>query len=200
MEVHFPIAIWLDYVRGFGDAAMRSAIETHLARGCPDCAGQFERVSLVKAVSLAEVEVPSDVVDRALAIFPTVRHPGWREVLAALVFDSFATPQMAGVRAASNSIRRLRFLARPGHEVEMELETKAETTRIIGQVTGDAANSQIRVTAAGEVVASAQANAFGEFELNVTAGKDLSLEIVLTGGEVIRISLPADGQLLGGKL
>lgn len=190
MPKHFSIALWIDYVRGLGSEGVRSEIDSHLARSCPECVAQSARYNLLRETARQTVEAPDTVVARAVAILPVKPPRSWREIVAALTFDSFATPQLAGVRAAAGGTRKLSFSAEPEYRIDLELETRRGNTRVIGQIAGgDIRQVEVRVVASGEVLQTGGANEFGEFETDFAAQEGLSLEIVLSG-EKIRIPLP----------
>ncbi|MDX2180962.1 MAG: hypothetical protein SFV18_15305 [Bryobacteraceae bacterium] len=191
MTAHFKTEQWIDFARGLASPVLRAEIEEHLARGCEDCRVESARHSLLWDVGRNEVEVPDAVVARALAIAPAPAKPGWRDIVAALVFDSFASPLAAGVRGPGAA--RMMHFSGGGLEIDVAAEPlPAGALRLMGQIEGSgAASARVRLTAGGEVMDSAVANGFGEFELHGVGHPELVLNIGTALGEgAIRVPLP----------
>src|ERR1051325_1393787 len=94
----------IDYLDGKLTPAEAGRISAHLSGDCAACAETrtwYERVREV-AASDNTVEPPAWVFKRSPRIFDTARRPRLveriGEAVARLVFDSFARPQLAGIR------------------------------------------------------------------------------------------------------
>jgi len=191
MTAHFKPEQWIDFARGLASAALRAEIEEHVSRGCEECRAASARYALLWDVGRNEVEVPEAVVARAAAIAPVSAKPGWFETVAALISDSFAEPLAVGVRGPGTS--RMMHFSGGGLEIDIAAEPLAAgELRLMGQIEGEgAAAARVRLTAGAEVVDSAVANGFGEFELHGVGHPELALSIgPALGAGSIRVPLP----------
>lgn len=131
----------LDFVTNRTEAAMAESIHTHLVSGCSRCQNNLAWVEKVVRLAATDdsVEPPQWVLNQALYLFEQMgpqRQPGFLErVMASLVFDTLAQPQMAGVRKAGLATRQC--LYRVGDfDVDLSFEPgqAPDTVDITGQV------------------------------------------------------------------
>jgi hypothetical protein len=147
-------------------------------------------------------EPPAAVLARALAIFPSpsaglASH--WVDALAELLFDSWATPTLAGTRSVRGSSRELRYRA-GDLEVELQLLPGADlrTMQVLGQLQATPGNAsapsfqQASVhLSLGKSRFSAECNEFGEFQLECPAGPGAVLHIAVPGRHApVNLRLP----------
>ncbi len=125
----------------------------------------------------------------ALAFKRAFRSPGSRvvQVVATLVFDSFQTPVVNGVRGAAVGTRRLLYEA-TGVSIELSLDSLPATGDVLvtGQVVhpGDEASGicevPVQLLHGRRTVAQTQTNRFGEFHLKGEAGKGMQVSVGVT--------------------
>src|SRR6266404_4828860 len=106
----------ITYIDGRTLAAEKPAVEQHLSV-CGECAGlRQELQSLVSHLQQdSAYEPPADVLQWGVVLFQPVMQPGSegkvRRIIAALVFDTFEEPALAGVRRVGVLFRQLLFRA-----------------------------------------------------------------------------------------
>src|SRR5262245_1554363 len=92
--------IIVDLIENRLDRTQTQKTQTHIS-GCKNCGEKLKwaRESLAAMKGMALVDAPDYVIQRAISIFPkkAAKFSDW--VLAKLSFDSWVTPQLAGVRA-----------------------------------------------------------------------------------------------------
>ena len=138
----------LDYLDGNLAAVEAARVEAHLASDCASCAASRQWYQQVRAVVAADdsVEPPAWVMKRALRIFDTQRPRATersvsgrikdriKDAVAALVFDSFARPVVAGVRSTEAASRQLLYRAGEYHIDLQVVPAGASRPDLIGQV------------------------------------------------------------------
>src|SRR6184192_2174880 len=135
---HFSEQAWADFVRGTGESATKVNIESHLARGCPDCRAAFDVWSRVQATLVNErtYTPPDSAVRMVKQEFAATHSPEQRSsVLASLLFDTFAQPLPAGIRSTVAVARQLIYEAE-GLTVDLRLDRQPQSNKIcvVGQV------------------------------------------------------------------
>src|SRR5207249_11553234 len=113
-------------------------IESHLARGCPDCRAAFDVWSRVQATLVNErTYTPPDSAVRMVKQEFTAAYSREQRstVLASLLFDTFAQPLAAGIRSTVAVARQLVYEAE-GLTVDLRLDSQPRSGKIlvVGQV------------------------------------------------------------------
>jgi hypothetical protein len=126
-----------DYADRRLDAALRDALDLHLAEGCAACRERLDWLAdAVPALNNAAWETPpAQTVRDAHAIFRARRRkPSLAAALVQQIFDSRSlTPQMAGARGGGDGTFRLLYQAN-GAEIELYGETtENQKFYLIGQ-------------------------------------------------------------------
>lgn len=190
---HLDAWEWLDFVRGGGEPAGRSARGAHLSSGCERCQAIVRGLRAVTAAAGrdAQYDPPPLVLKRAQAIFP-VRESAM-SVFAKLIYDNFHDPLPAGLRAQGRQARHALYEAGDFFvDLQLEHEAASGTVTLVGQVS-DRVNPRINTTslpillmARTGLVASAMCNRLGEFEMQFKPARDLRLHVPLreSGGHV----------------
>src|SRR3954451_23700465 len=130
----------IDYLDGKLEPAEATRVAAHLASDCRACAetrGWYEGVRQV-AASDDSIAPPAWVFKQAVRIFDTARRPrlGERigEAIARLVFDSFARPQMAGIRSTETANRQMLYRA-GDYSIDLQIAPATDARGdLIGQV------------------------------------------------------------------
>lgn len=195
---HFSEQIWIDFVRGTGQAKANQEIESHLASGCPDCVPVRSLWQQVYSIATSEPGfTPPDHIVRMVKHELATRHvpepSPW--VLAQLVFDSLTRPLPVGVRSGVSDTRQMLFDAE-GTMVDLVLEIhpQSNTVTLAGQVVDKDRTrvlprevSVVSWTEGGQPLAEARANEFGEFQLEFAVQERLRLSVEIVGCKPIRI-------------
>lgn len=168
-----------------------AAIKQHLDTGCDSCSKEKNVWSKVAAFAKTEskYEPPQNVVNMAKALVQAPkaeRKLALREI-AQLVYDSFAAPELVGVRSAGGVGSR-QLLYRAGEvmiDVRFEENEGSERFALTGQVFRDSESKvgmtrvPISLISGKDELVRTSTNQFGEFYLEHESAKDLhvSLEI-----------------------
>src|SRR5689334_14749632 len=131
----------INYLSGDLAETESAAIASHLDSGCPHCAGHrawFEQVNQITATD-DSIEPPAWVVKRDIRI-PDAQssRPKLTErlaqIVAALVFDSFAGMAPAGVRSVAAATRQLLYQA-DEYGIDLQIAPSSHSgVDLIGQI------------------------------------------------------------------
>jgi len=175
------------------------SIRAHLASGCARCQGNLAWVEKIVRLAATDetTEPPRWVLNRAIQLFEQMgpkRQPGFLEkIMASLVFDTLAQPQMAGVRRAGPETRQCLYRAGDFDvDLSVELGQAPDTVTITGQVLRAEGASQDVGHSLAEV-GHRQASLLQQTETIQTTVTDhlgeFSFEAVLQGVYDVRITL-----------
>jgi hypothetical protein len=186
---HYRPEELVDLARGIFQPRNRE-VEQHLSAGCRRCGSQvswFQRLTAIAATD-SSYAVPDHVVRNARALFALNRPtalPTLSTVVARLVFDSFRTPAMAGVRSQRLLTRQAMFQAGDYDlDLRMEREPGATQAALVGQI-ANRANPDERmarlpiVLISGGTIVKTISNEFGEFQISYEPRPPIKLYIPL---------------------
>ena len=184
--MHFNSETALDLVDGTMALAEHRFWKTHI-ESCSECAVELHGWSTlagwVKRVHL--LNAPAAVLASGRQIFQTRRTPEFRpflrQIVASIIFDSFAQPAVAGARAV---VAEGPFLLR---QVVSTLEDRRD---LLGQILprgnrGFINDARLHLRQDGERIGSVRANDLGEFHFTDVPEGMLSLQIDLPNVTVI---------------
>jgi hypothetical protein len=196
---HFPDHTWADYVRGVGSTAAPE-IEEHLANGCPECKAAVDLWRGLGSFAAQEGDYapPENLVQLVklgLAGQHTVMPDPW--IIAGIVFDSKMRTLPAGIRSAAVTTRQVVYEGE-GLTVDVRFERKpnSKTISAAGQVLdkqvplrwlGNAAI--VLWTDGGQMLATTEANDYGEFQFEFESQDQLRISIATAGRRTLRIPL-----------
>jgi hypothetical protein len=185
---HFSKEKLVEFVRDALTSTQREEIQQHL-HSCRKCTGLVDLYRRVVRVGSDEGSyAPPDGVVRAVkAYFGTHKvATGRPRSVFEVVFDSFAQPATAGVRASSATSRQL--LCRVGSVyVDMEVDARGTGRRasITGQVLDKSKASRtlggipVLLLSRGRTIATTASDDNGEFQLEFSSKKGLELCVKL---------------------
>jgi hypothetical protein len=196
---HFSEQAWADFVRGISNSE-REEMKTHLAGGCNDCAKDRDVWRQVHAIAVREGNYapPAPAVRMAKSEFLAQSlEKDNQPILATLSFDTFGKPALAGIRSAAASARQMVYEA-DGLTIDLRFDGQASSKQIV--LTGQVLDKQVPRTSLegtgvilwtdrGLPLAETEANAFGEFSLEVEPKNNLRLSVQVMGRGTIRIPL-----------
>src|SRR5262245_22156033 len=112
---HITVENIMDYVDGLGKDVEKLTFETHLedCRECSELKQEFQAL-VTQLRQDSSFEPPAEVVQWGINLFQPVMQPereGLRKIIAAVVFDTFDQPLLAGVRRVGTPPRQLLFRA-----------------------------------------------------------------------------------------
>ena len=141
---HFREEDWLDFAREVGDQDHRARVAQHLEAGCSECEQTFRLWAAVLSVAdqATQTGPPDSILRRMKDRFSAHRPPKLRERIAAqaaLVFDSFRQPMLAGMRASSGTPARQLLYKAGRYTIKLQVEPGAgrERLSIVGQILDD---------------------------------------------------------------
>jgi hypothetical protein len=199
---HYSSQNWIDYVRNLVSPQDAAAMTNHLKSGCESCAK--EKASWSKLAAFAKTEAqfepPEHVVNMAKALVQAPKREKALRIreIAELVFDSFLTPQLAGVRSAAGVGTR-QLLYRAGEvmiDVRFEANDESEKFAVTGQVFRDQGSKvgitrvPISLISGKNELARTSTNQFGEFYLeHESADKNLQVSLEVNSEKDVFIPL-----------
>jgi hypothetical protein len=200
---HYSSQQWIDFARNLAWPQDAEAMTTHLKSGCESCEKEKSVWSKLAVFAKAEAqfEPPEDVVNRAKALMqaPKREKAGLRiREIAELVFDSFMTPQLAGVRSAAGVGSR-QLLYRAGEvmiDVRFETSDESERFALTGQVFRDQGSKvgmtrvPISLISGKNELARTSTNQFGEFYIeHESADKNMQVSLEVNSEKDVFIPL-----------
>jgi len=187
---HLTIENVMAYVEGRTSGMEKTGIEGHLS-SCDECAGlQREFQNLVSTLEQdATFEPPAEALKFGLELFQPAAGGKVRRIMAALVFDSFEQPAMAGVRRVGAPPRQLLFRA-GDVDVDVRIEAMEANDRItlVGQVLLNGAkffdNTPVKLESHGMVRFATKTNVVGEFSFDEVPKETYHLSVDLPEGQI----------------
>lgn len=141
---HFREEDWLDFAREVGDQDHRARVAQHLEAGCSECEQTFRLWAAVLSVAdqATQAGPPDSIMRKMKERFAAHRPRKLREKIAAqaaLVFDSFRQPLLAGMRASSGTLARQLLYKAGRYTIKLQVEPGARVERlsIVGQILDD---------------------------------------------------------------
>ena len=202
---HYSVSEWVDFTRGVTPATECHTMSRHLCEGCRSCHELENFCALLTRVCarISNTAVPDWVVIRAKAICPIAARPKPKKVVllhAELVFESVA-PLAAALRSTDEAGWEALYRA-DGYSLHLRAEAHpaAHTIALVGQVCSSAApppvldGLPVLLKSGNAVIAEAQSNRFGEFQLEYRHKSRVVLYIHVEGqSKCFRIALKPFG-------
>jgi hypothetical protein len=184
----------VDYMDGRVSGEGKLAVENHLSK-CDDCAELKEEIRLL-ILRLQEdttFEPPAELVQWGVSLFQPLLQPSsggkLRKLIAALIFDTFDQPLLAGVRRVGAPPRQLLFRA-GDVDVDVKIESMEANDRItlVGQVLSTTAkffdNTPVKLESHGIVRYRTMTNLVGEFSFDEVPKDTYHLSVDLPEGQI----------------
>ncbi|MEN3333467.1 MAG: hypothetical protein V7641_2832 [Blastocatellia bacterium] len=193
----------IDYLDGKLKPVEAARVAAHLASDCAACGetrAWYDRVRTV-AASDDTVAPPAWVFKQAVRIFDTARRPRLTErigqAIATLVFDSFARPQLAGIRSTETTNRQLLYRA-GDYAIDLQIApSTGARVDLIGQVLreGEAtfesvANLPLEIARGNQLFYATVTDEMGEFKISDVDYGTYDLRIDLADGQITLPELP----------
>jgi hypothetical protein len=187
---HFREEDWLDFAREVGDQDHRAQVAQHLEAGCSECEQTFRLWAAVLSVADQATQAgPPDSIMRSMKErFSAHRPRKLREKIAAqaaLVFDSFRQPLLAGMRASSGTLARQLLYKAGRYTIKLQVEpgAGAERLSIVGQIlddqdpAGEMRDIAVLALRGSKTLDRTVTNPLGEFHLEPHATDKLQLSV-----------------------
>lgn len=190
---HLTVENIMDYMDGIGTDVEKSTVATHLV-DCEECS-ELKQEFQVLAMQLREdsaFEPPAELVQWGVDLFQPVMQlekSGLRKIIAALVYDTFDQPMLAGVRRVGAPPRQLLFRA-GDVDVDVKIESMETNDRItlVGQVLSSATkffdNTPVKLESHGIVRYRTRTNVVGEFSFDEVPKDTYHLSVDLPEGQI----------------
>ena len=203
MHINYEVA--LDLIEGQTGSPEMEAMIQHI-NGCSSCnelVEDWRRMHALLKRSHLE-SAPPEFLERARAIFnvrPTPKRPLIREVVAAVVFDSFTQPAFAGARGATAA--RHVVLRAEEFDIHLKISMDPSVRQMVGQVFARdevqfLTSVRLQLLQDGEPIKTTWSDNFGEFKFDEVPQGVLLLQVDLprltvVGGITI-VERPERGQ------
>lgn len=184
----------VDYMDDRVSREGKLVVENHLSE-CKDCAelGAEIRMLVLRLQEDTSFEPPAELVQWGVSLFQPLLQPSTggklRKMIAALVFDTFDQPQLAGVRRVGAPPRQLLFRA-GDVDVDVKIESMEANDRItlVGQVLSTTAkffeSTPVKLESHGIVRYRTMTNLVGEFSFDEVPKDTYHLSVDLPEGQI----------------
>lgn len=184
----------MEYMDGRASAEGKVAVEKHLSE-CSECVELKQDIQglVLQLQSDAAFEPPAELVQWGVSLFQPMLQPSTggklRKMIAALVFDTFDQPLLAGVRRVGAPPRQLLFRA-GDVDVDVKIESMEANDRItlVGQVLSTTAkffdNTPVKLESHGIVRYRTITNLVGEFSFDEVPKDTYHLSVDLPEGQI----------------
>jgi hypothetical protein len=199
---HYSLEQWVDFARNAVAGTVKERMQSHLDTGCTKCSRELSLWRRLHQVAQrASHDQPSEGSLRAVrsafvsqrATKDTGRAP--KAAMLELLFDSFRTPALAGVRSSTNSSRQLLYGA-SNYRIDVRIEPQIDSDKVVlvGQVlNSDDPNERlaelpVTLWKGRRILAASRTNHQGEFQVECEMDSSFRLMITLPGHR--EVSLP----------
>src|SRR5262245_28096329 len=188
--MHLDIETAIDLMEGRLDKATEQEWLQH-TDSCPKCLAELQSwQNLSLALRRSNLSSASDaLLEKAHSLFEapaksaaSPAKEGLRQVLATLVFDSFAQPAFAGARGQTGT--RQVVMRAEEFDIHVRIWATNENRQVLGQIQPRGTSTfidaaRLHLLQNGERVSSASVNELGEFQFDFVPSGLLSLQIDL---------------------
>jgi hypothetical protein len=198
---HYSLENWVDFARNVIGEDEKVAMQSHLQTGCAQCTkelGMWQRLQQVARREAAYTPSSGSVriVNAAFSSRPDRQLHRAKSEAASLLFDSFRSPRLAGVRSAESASQQLLYGAGDYRiDVRIEPQMDSEKVILIGQVL-NAADPAERLSAlpvsllkGRKLLAKSVTSQFGEFQIECGLEECFRLTVLLPGGREVSLQL-----------
>ena len=194
----------IDYLDNRLTEAEASRVAAHLGGDCAVCGESRDWYQRVRSVASSDdtAAPPPWVLKRAVRIFESQGdRPGLAarigQAVASLVFDSFRSPALAGVRSTETANRQLLYRA-GDYSIDLQIAPSEHTRAdLIGQVLKESepsfasvAGLKLDVARGDKIVCSTVTGAMGEFKVSGMEHGVYDLRVELPEGTITLPDLP----------
>lgn len=198
---HFSDEKWGEFARGHVQADLKKAMRQHLLDGCGKCQQLNELWQHVAKTAAHEISYtpPDHAFRSARGQFGLNRVLPWTAGLVQtvrLVFDSFKSPTLAGIRSSGTKARQLVYqVGQYFLDVRLEPELGSKKLNLTGQIRDSLdpvkkmGESPVILLRGQERLCNTTTNLFGEFRLEFDRKDNLWLAIGIQGEAGIVVPL-----------
>jgi hypothetical protein len=205
---HYSEEQWVDFARNTIEGSVKNAMQSHLNTGCAKCSQELAMWQhLHQVAQRTSNDQPSEgslrIVKSAFAIQWPAKQPAPQAAIVELLFDSFLTPALAGVRSAASRSRQLLY-GTATYRIDVRIDPQIDSDRVvlIGQILNSAepkerlADVPVTVWKGKKMLASSTTNHQGEFQIECEMDSSFRLMITLPGQREVSLPLIEPGAAL----
>ena len=192
--MHLNTETALDFIEGRLQKDQEAFWKSHMD-DCDRCSKDFlqwRQIGIGLKMSHLQSAPPLDL-QNAARIFSPIQpeeRVGLRSVIAAIVFDSFTQPAMAGVRSAALQAGRQLVMRAEEFDIHIKVWGGSERKQMLGQLLprngkSFASGARFHLLRNGERLESTTTDELGEFHFSYVPEGELSLQIDLPNLTVI---------------
>jgi hypothetical protein len=202
---HYSLEKWVDFARNVIDESEKAKMQIHLQTGCATCSRELRIWQHLQQVARREsVYAPPEgtvrTVNATFASRPAGQLREAKSAVANLLFDSFRSPLLAGVRSAESASQQLLYgVGDYRIDVRIEPQMDSEKVVLIGQVLNSAdpderlAQVPVSLFTGRKMLAESLTNEFGEFQIECELEESFRLVVLLSDGRQVSIPLVEPG-------
>jgi hypothetical protein len=204
---HYSEEQWVDFARNAVESSVKEKMQSHLDTGCAKCSQEVAMWQhLHQVAQRTSNDQPSEgslrIVKSAFASQWPAKRRAPRAAIVELLFDSFRTPALAGVRSSAGRSRQLLYgTATYRIDVRMEPQIDSEKVVLIGQILNSVdpkerlADVPVSLWKGRKMLAVSTTNHQGEFQIECEMDSSFRLMITLPGQREVSLPLiePAPG-------
>jgi hypothetical protein len=197
---HYDYKDWIDFARGTLGKKRVEEMQAHLDGGCTACKeesrlwkwmGEFGSEEALNEPPINAVRIAKSALGGSIEEPRNVMHE-----IAELIFDTYAQPQVVGIRSTAAAPRQLLYRAGPLMiDMRLQMVGDAERFALMGQVlTGGEKKHALRqvpvhLLSGTDELAATSTNQFGEFYLEHKASRDLQVSLEVSSEKSVFIPL-----------
>jgi hypothetical protein len=198
---HYSLEKWVDFARNVVREDEKVEMQSHLETGCAQCSKELGMWQRLQQVARRELTyTPSDgavrTVNASFMNRSTRRASHSKSLVASLLFDSFRSPLLAGVRSSVSASQQLLYGAGDYRiDVRIEPQLDSEKVVLIGQVL-NSADPDERLSAAPisllkgrKILAESVTSEFGEFQIECDLQSGIRLVVALSDRQEVCLQL-----------
>jgi len=198
---HYSLEEWVDFTRNVIGEDEKAEMQSHLETGCAACSKELSMWQRLQQVARrASAYAPSEGAVRTVHATFVNRSTGQsghaKAQLASLLFDSFRSPLLAGVRSSGSSSQQLLYGAGDYRiDVRIEPQMDSEKVVLIGQVLNSAdpderlSAMQVSLLKGQKLLAESVTSQYGEFQIECELQGGIRLVVALSDRREVSLQL-----------
>jgi hypothetical protein len=198
---HYSLEKLVDFARNVIGEDEKVQMQNHLETGCAQCSEELGMWQRLQQVARREsAYTPSSgavrIVNAAFSSRSAGRLGHRKSEVASLLFDSFRSPLLAGVRSAESASQQLLYGA-GDYRIDVRIEPQMDTEKVvlIGQVLNSADPDErlsalpVNLLKGRKILAESVTTEFGEFQIECGLQECFRLTVLLPGGRELSLHL-----------
>jgi hypothetical protein len=198
---HYSLEEWVDFARNVVREDEKVEMQSHLQTGCTECSKELGMWQRLQRVARREsAYTPSEGAVRTVNASFVNRLTGQssraKSLVASLLFDSFRTPLLSGVRSSGSASQQLLYGA-GDYRIDVRIEPQIDSERVvlIGQVLNSAdpdarlSGAPVSLLKGRKILAESVTSEFGEFQIECELQGGIRLVVTLSDRQEVSLQL-----------